>query len=108
MVYASSSAVYGDDGTQDAPAARVESMLPQLVSPYGAGKMAGETYCRVFHEVYGLETVALHASAKLDPKVSLALMMADAETGEIMNVYDGLTWGTGIGVLGDTGSSPRP
>lgn len=31
-----------------------------------------------------LETVALHASAKLDPKVSLALMMADAETGEIL------------------------
>ncbi|MBW8285451.1 MAG: penicillin-binding protein 1C [Rhizobium sp.] len=31
-----------------------------------------------------LETVALYASAKLDPKVSLALMMADAETGEIL------------------------
>lgn len=59
VIYASSSAVYGDDSTQDTPAARVESMLPQPVSPYGAGKMAGETYCRVFHEVYGLETVAL-------------------------------------------------
>ncbi len=31
-----------------------------------------------------LEAVALHASAKLDPKVSLALMMADTETGEIL------------------------
>ncbi len=31
-----------------------------------------------------LETVALSAVAKLDPKVSLALMMADATTGEIL------------------------
>lgn len=55
VVYAASSATYGDSG---APA-KDETMLPDPISPYGAAKLAGEYYCKVFHTVYGLETVAL-------------------------------------------------
>jgi UDP-glucose 4-epimerase len=56
VVFASSSSVYGD---QDEDKAKIETMKPQPVSPYGVAKMAAEAYCQVFHRVYGLETVAL-------------------------------------------------
>ena len=55
VVYASSSAVYGD--SPDLP--KRESMNPEPRSPYAVSKLAGELYCRVFYDVYGLETVAL-------------------------------------------------
>jgi len=55
LIYASSSAVYGDlPGDY-----KMETMLPQTLSPYAAAKLAGEYYCRTFTAVYGLETVAL-------------------------------------------------
>ncbi len=55
FVYASSSSVYGD--TPFLP--KREDMPPQPLSPYAVSKLAGEYYCRVFHRVYGLETVCL-------------------------------------------------
>lgn len=55
VVFASSSAVYGD-----APATPVaEDMPARPLSPYGAQKLAAEAYCRIWHELYGLETIAL-------------------------------------------------
>jgi UDP-N-acetylglucosamine/UDP-N-acetyl-alpha-D-glucosaminouronate 4-epimerase len=56
VIFASSSAIYGD---QDPTLAKVETMTPQPISPYGVAKLAAESYCRVFYGVYGLETVAL-------------------------------------------------
>lgn len=56
VVFASSSSIYGD---QDPDLAKVESMSPLPISPYGVAKLAAEQYCRVFFIVYGLETVAL-------------------------------------------------
>jgi nucleoside-diphosphate-sugar epimerase len=55
VVYASSSSIYGDSPTLP----KKEDFLPAPLSPYAASKLAGEYYCRVFHEVYGLETVSL-------------------------------------------------
>jgi nucleoside-diphosphate-sugar epimerase len=55
VVYASSSSVYGDTPTLP----KREEMAPSPLSPYAVSKLAGELYCRVFHHVYGLETVAL-------------------------------------------------
>jgi UDP-glucose 4-epimerase len=55
VIYAASSAAYGDiEGD-----AKVETMPPRPMSPYGVSKLAGEYYCQAFTEVYGLETVAL-------------------------------------------------
>jgi UDP-glucose 4-epimerase len=34
-------------------------MKPAPLSPYAVSKLAGEYYCQVFYQVYGLETVAL-------------------------------------------------
>jgi len=55
VVYASSSSVYGDTPTLP----KREGMRPEPRSPYAVSKLAGELYCQVFHQVYGLETVAL-------------------------------------------------
>jgi nucleoside-diphosphate-sugar epimerase len=55
VVFASSSSVYGNSG--DLP--RVESALPDPISPYAVSKLAAERYCVSFSRVYELETVAL-------------------------------------------------
>jgi UDP-glucose 4-epimerase len=55
VVYASSSSVYGD--VPQLP--KHEGMTPSPKSPYAVSKLAGEHYCRVFNDVFGLETVAL-------------------------------------------------
>jgi len=55
MVYASSSSLYGDSPTLP----KHEGMMPNPLSPYGAQKLFGETYCQVFTRAYGLETVSL-------------------------------------------------
>jgi nucleoside-diphosphate-sugar epimerase len=55
VVCASSSAVYGDTPTLP----KAEDMKPVPLSPYAVSKLAGEHYCQVFYQVYGLETVAL-------------------------------------------------
>lgn len=55
VIYASSSSVYGDTPTLP----KQESMIPNPLSPYAVGKLAGEYYCQVFTRVYGLPTVAL-------------------------------------------------
>jgi len=55
FVFAASSAAYGN--TEVLP--KVESMLPQPLSPYASGKVAGEHLLRVYGEVYGLRSVSL-------------------------------------------------
>jgi nucleoside-diphosphate-sugar epimerase len=55
FVYASSSSAYGDTPTLP----KIETMSPAPLSPYAVGKLVGEYYCSVFHEVYGLETISL-------------------------------------------------
>ena len=55
FVYASSSSVYGEN--PELP--KREAMTPQPLSPYAASKLAAEHYCRIFHRIFGLETIAL-------------------------------------------------
>jgi nucleoside-diphosphate-sugar epimerase len=55
LVFAASSAAYGDD--PELP--KVESMAPRPLSPYASGKLAGEALLAVWGRCYGLETVAL-------------------------------------------------
>ena len=54
VIYASSSSVYGLDPPMPTP----ETAPPRPLSPYGVTKLAGEHYCRVFAQLYGLETVS--------------------------------------------------
>lgn len=55
VVYASSSSVYGNVNVSP----KHEDLTPAPASPYAVSKLAGEYYCRVFYQVYGLETVSL-------------------------------------------------
>src|SRR5271166_5751796 len=55
VVYASSSALYGDTPTLP----KREEMLPDPISPYAVSKLTGEYYMTSFYRVYGLETVSL-------------------------------------------------
>lgn len=55
FIYAASSSAYGDQPTLP----KVETMKPEPLSPYAAAKLVGEYYCRVFSQVYGLETLSL-------------------------------------------------
>jgi UDP-glucose 4-epimerase len=55
VVSASSSSIYG--AARELP--KRESMRPLPISPYAVSKLAAESYCRSFYEVYGLEAVAL-------------------------------------------------
>ncbi|MFH1892118.1 MAG: SDR family oxidoreductase [Candidatus Zixiibacteriota bacterium] len=55
LVFASSAAVYGD--LPDLP--KSECSLLKVLSPYAAAKLAGEHYCRIYSELFGLETVCL-------------------------------------------------
>lgn len=55
VVYAASSAAYGDR----ANSSKRESDAPMILSPYAAAKLAGELYCQAFYHSHGLETVCL-------------------------------------------------
>ncbi len=55
VVYASSSSVYGADPTLP----KVETQTPQPISPYAASKIMGEYYCRIYSNLYDLETVSM-------------------------------------------------
>lgn len=55
VVYASSSSVYGDDPTLP----KVEDQTPRPISPYAATKIMGEYYCRIYSQLYALETVSM-------------------------------------------------
>lgn len=55
VVYAASSAAYGDQPTSS----KRETDLPNPLSPYAAAKLAGELYCQAFWSSFGLETVAI-------------------------------------------------
>lgn len=55
VVSSSSSSVYG--GAEQLPTPESVGLMPR--SPYAVSKMAAEHYCRVFWELFGLETVSL-------------------------------------------------
>lgn len=55
FIFSSSAAVYGDQEVLPIH----EELQPRPLSPYALHKLAGEYYCKLYHQLYGLETVAL-------------------------------------------------
>jgi nucleoside-diphosphate-sugar epimerase len=55
FIFAASSSAYGE--TTELP--KHENMLPQALSPYAAGKLAGEAYVLVYARTMGLDGVSL-------------------------------------------------
>jgi len=85
VVFASSSSVYGD--TPVLP--KREEMAPAPKSPYAVSKLAAEHYCRVFHQVYGLETVCLRYFNVFGPRQSAQSQYAAAIAKFIGAMLDG-------------------
>lgn len=75
VVYAASSSAYGEAEADK----KVETLSPDPISPYGVAKLAGEFYAKVYHTVYGLETVALRYfnvfGARQDPTSQYAAVI---------------------------------
>jgi UDP-glucose 4-epimerase len=67
LVFASSSAVYGDSAALPAS----ESLPPEPLSPYAVSKLTGEYYCQVFNRLYDLETVCLRYFNVFGPRQNL-------------------------------------
>ncbi len=55
FIFSSSSAIYGNQ--EKLPIQ--EEMKPLPLSPYALQKLAGEYYCKLYQEIYGLETISL-------------------------------------------------
>lgn len=55
VVFASSAAIYGDDPALP----KQEDMIPVPLSPYAVSKIAGEYYCAVFSQLYGIHCTIL-------------------------------------------------
>jgi UDP-N-acetylglucosamine 4-epimerase len=68
VVYASSSAVYGDDDAKR----KIETQTGCPLSPYGASKAMGEMYARQFADHYGLATTGLRYFNVFGPRQSPA------------------------------------
>jgi UDP-glucose 4-epimerase len=76
VVFAASSSAYGERAPGEA---KLETMTPEPLSPYAVQKLAAEHYLRVYHGVYGLETVALRYfnifGPRQDPKSQYAAVI---------------------------------
>ena len=55
FVFASSSAIYGDDASEK----KLEERIGQCLSPYAVSKYVNEVYARNFSYVYGIECIGL-------------------------------------------------
>jgi nucleoside-diphosphate-sugar epimerase len=64
LVYAASSSAYGDDPALP----KNESMLPRPMSPYAAGKLAGETVITSWARAYGLPGISLRLFNVFGPR----------------------------------------
>jgi nucleoside-diphosphate-sugar epimerase len=81
VVFAASSSAYGEKAPGEP---KVETMIPDPLSPYAAAKLAAEYYMRVFFVSYGLETVALRYfnvfGPRQDPKSQYAAVIPNFVT----------------------------
>lgn len=92
FVFASSAAVYGTNDqfplTEETPC--------DPISPYGISKLVGESYCRKWNELYGLETICFRFSNVYGPRQSSA-----GEGGVVSIFMDKLLSGQTLHVYGD-------
>ena len=66
FVFSGSSSVYGN---QDALPMR-EHMTPKPLNPYALQKLIGEEYTRLFHELFGMETLTLRHFNVFGPRMA--------------------------------------
>jgi nucleoside-diphosphate-sugar epimerase len=87
FVYAGSSSAYGSNPAL--PKQEEMSAVPK--SPYAVAKLAGEQYCRVFGQLFELETVCLRYFNVFGPRQNPASKYAAVVPGFIRLLLDGKT-----------------
>ena len=93
FIMASSSSVYGNTSTLP----KVESMIPQPMSPYAVTKLTGEHYLSVFARLYDIETLAIRYFNVFGPRQDPNSMYS----GVISKFMKVATEGTSYSVNGD-------
>ncbi|MFQ5484138.1 MAG: SDR family oxidoreductase [Desulfobacterales bacterium] len=91
VVFASTCAVYGDDPGLP----KDENMFLRPMSPYAVHKLAGEHYCRLYHDLHRIETVCLRYFNVFGPKQDpsspysgvISIFMTKAVSGETPVIY---------------------
>lgn len=87
VINASSSSVYGR--VHYLPFDEEHPTLP--VSPYGVSKLAAEHYCRVFSELYDLETVSLRYftvyGPRMRPDMAINIFIRQARAHEPLEIF---------------------
>lgn len=87
VIFASSSSVYGkveylpfDDDHPKRP-----------ISPYGVSKLAGEEYCRVFNEIFGLKTTIIRPftvyGPRMRPDLAVCIFIKNALKNEPIEIF---------------------
>ena len=66
VIFSGSSSVYGDQ----AELPLNEAMKPNPLSPYALQKLTGEEYTRLFHDLYGMETLTLRYFNVFGPRMA--------------------------------------
>ncbi|MEP6850636.1 MAG: SDR family oxidoreductase [Acidobacteriota bacterium] len=93
FIYAASSSAYGDQPSLP----KIETMQPDPLSPYAAAKLTGEYYCRVFNQVYGIETFSLRYFNVFGPRQN----PSSTYSGVISRFIDALLTGKQPVIYGD-------
>ncbi len=66
VIYSGSSSVYGDQTAMPL----VETMAPNPLNPYALQKHVGEQYARMFHRLFGMETLTLRYFNVYGPRMA--------------------------------------
>ncbi len=91
VVYSGSSSVYGEQPILPL----TESMAPNPLNPYALQKLTGEQYTRIFHKLFGLETVTLRYFNVYGPRMAtegayvtvLSVFLRQKRAGEPLTIY---------------------
>ena len=93
VVYSASSSAYGNTDILPTP----EDAPTNPLSPYGLQKYVGEQYCKMFSEVYGLDTVSLRYFNVYGEQMNfggayktvIAVFIEQMQKGEKLNIVNG-------------------
>jgi UDP-N-acetylglucosamine/UDP-N-acetyl-alpha-D-glucosaminouronate 4-epimerase len=91
VVYSGSSSVYGDQ----AKLPLTETMTPDPLSPYALQKYVGEQYTRMFHRLFGMQTLTLRYFSVYGPRMAeqgaymlaIAAFMRARREGRPLEIY---------------------
>src|ERR1700683_4737425 len=91
VIYSGSSSVYGDQAVMP----MVETMTPNPLNPYALQKYVGEQYTRMFHRLYGMQTLTLRYFNVYGPRMAsqgayvtvISAFMAGRKVGGPMQIH---------------------